>query len=280
VYKVKIKGSRHGNPLTEREERRIVELTEKGELNQGEIARLFGVLPRAVARVCKKFGIGRWRSLTPTLEVEAVHLLQDGMGRQRVAKKLRLSGTITKELMKKYNIIHREGGSSFSVTKQAVLLEKVRRRDKYCKEIATEEGIDRTTARRYAHLVHGPGRFKPGSRVEPMESAASSEARSRLGYERIMEDLVNQIFAHEVGRKETQAIFIELVRKEAEIWHNGKVPADRAAFLRQLLDAYMPPAPLGNLLTSEEWGEQRRAVAAHLALAIEALAPSAPGWTN
>ena len=82
---------------------------------------------------------------------------------------------------------------------------------------------------------------------------------------------------------EPTAIFVKMVERYAELWHNGRIPEDRVSFVAQLLEFFMPEGDrqIGGVFTVAEWLRERDRVAAQLVMATDCLARSRDtGWKN
>jgi DNA-binding CsgD family transcriptional regulator len=166
MYKIKPLGRRLFNSLTETEKKEIAQRQAGGE-TQVALALAFQCGPGVIRRACKDAGVGRWLTLTPELEREAVRLMRGGLQQEKTARRLRLSGTVVHELYLKHGIDpHR--GAKLRGEKLKRVIEAVAEGKKYCKQIGSELGVDRNCVRKYAHQVRGEEPFIGGNRVPPM----------------------------------------------------------------------------------------------------------------
>src|SRR5260370_40433448 len=117
--------------LTAREKKRIIAETRKGT-KQIEIARAFGCNVCTIREVQRAAGLGRFAALTPELETRVVEMLKQGMGRDRVAKMVRLSGPLVWRIMREHGIVHKVGGLPLAKEKREEIAGAIKRRDDYC----------------------------------------------------------------------------------------------------------------------------------------------------
>jgi hypothetical protein len=235
MYKIKPTGRRLFKSLTEMEKKEIARRQVAGE-TQVSLALAFGCTDTIIRRVCKAAGVGRWATLTPALEKEAVRLLRDGVAVYRVAKATRLPDTIIKTLMAKYWIVHPVGGGpKLPREKLKKVVEAVCEGQKYCKQIGRELGVDRDSVRRYAHKVRGAERFLPGNRVAPM-TQRNSECLVESNFHKFLENL-----AH-TGAKNMkyETIWREFLEGYLERNYNGVLPPDRSALVSEVMTALFP----------------------------------------
>jgi hypothetical protein len=235
MYKIKPTGRRLFKSLTEMEKKEIARRQAAGQ-TQVSLALAFRCTDGIIRKVCKHAGVGRWATLTPELEKEAVRLLWDGMAFARVAKKTRLPDSIIKTLMAKHGIVHPVGGGpKLPREKLKKVVEAVCEGNKYCKQIGRELGVDRDSVRRYAHKVRGAERFLPGNRVPPM-TQRNSESLVDSNFHKFLDSLVHK--GAQAMKYET--IWRQFLEGYLERNYNGVLPPDRSALVSEVMTALFP----------------------------------------
>jgi hypothetical protein len=233
MYKIKPTGRRSFKSLTETEKKEIVDRTLAGE-KQISLALEFKCTDRTIREVWKAGGVGRWLTLTPELEQEALRLMRGGLQQEKTARRLRLSGTVVHELYIKYGIDpHR--GAKLKGEKLRKVVEAVSVGRKYCKQIGRELGVDRNSVRRYAHKVRGAERFLPGNRVPPM-TQRNSESLVDTNFQKFLDSLVHK--GAQAMKYET--IWRQFLEGYLERNYNGVLPPDRSALVREVVTALFP----------------------------------------
>jgi len=167
-YDEKRRGFRLHEPLSDSEKKRIIELKLSGRFSQIEIACMFRVHPTTILRTLREAGVGRYATLTPELEAEAVRLLKEGMGQGRVAKQLRLSSTTVHEIYLKNGIQH--GAARLTPEEEVKIAEAVGRHEDYMANLAHKFNRHRDTIRKRVDKVLGPVPLLRGNRVTPLTS--------------------------------------------------------------------------------------------------------------
>ncbi len=247
---------------------------------QIEIARKFNCCVDTIRSVQREFGFARWRELTPEVERECVALLRLGHGQYRVAKMTRVPQKKIHELMLKYYIVHPVGGLPLPAPTRARITERVRERDAYGIRIAEKENVSKEPVLRIAHQIYGPGRFR-GGRVPPFTFVINPDGNIEANCRKFVDDVFRGTFSTEAQAMELTRIFTKLVERYAQLWYDGNIPADRNAFIEELVSAYLPPNLRGRTpFTPEEWRKQRQFVADHVRTAVDSLAGTESVWKN
>jgi hypothetical protein len=143
--------------------RKILQLIRAG-VKQKEVARIIGCSVDTIVKVRKAAGLTLWRPLTPEVEAEVLALLRQGIGQKRTATLTRVPETRVREVMKKNQIVHPEGG--VRLPRESIVAAIFAKED-FCNKIAKRHGVAPTTVQRIAHEVLGPG---PLSKKYPLES--------------------------------------------------------------------------------------------------------------
>jgi transposase-like protein len=280
MYKLKPKGQRMHEPLSEEEKKQILELTREGKLKRHEIARIFRVHPQTIKYLCERNGLGRWAELTPELEQRVVALLREGRAVYRVAKATRLQGKAIREVMEKYKIHHPVGGGpKLPAAKRAEIAQAVRNREDYLYRLAKKFKVERATVRRIAREITGVTKFIGYPNIEPF-SPVYSDRQLQDGYEKFLEAVFRDGFSREAQVEEQNQNFVKLVESFAQIWYKGKIPTDRNEFIGALLESYMPrlKPPFITMLTEAEYAKERELIACYIRRAVELADESR--WTN
>jgi transposase-like protein len=282
MYKLKPKGTRLYRPLSKEEKKEICKKMRSPGTTQIQLALEHGVHPSAIARACAWGGIGRWASLTPKREEKAVKLLRDGKSVARVAKATRLQDRIIKQLMEKHAIIHKVGGGpKLSAKKRAEIAEAIRNREDHMYRLAKKFKVARATIRRIAREITGVERFVGWVGIEPL-TPVTSDVQLKNGYETFLEKLVHEKFPKEqnMQNQDIDATYRKIVETFAAAWYDGHIPANRNAFVIELLESYLPKTKPDfiKMLNAEEYARERAVVAAYIRKAVECVAGST--WTN
>jgi hypothetical protein len=267
MYKIKPTVERSYSQLTRSERAEIARRTQAGE-KQVKLAIEFRCDARSISRACKAAGVTRWLTLTPELEKEAVRLMRQGLQQEKVARRLRLSGTTVHELYAKYRIDPYRAGK-LAPKKLAKIVEAVRAGKKYCNAIARAQGVATRTVLKYAHLIRGGGRFIPGNRVEPLQSLQNSEAAVEAGYQKFLETAFRRTVSAEASTMHYEKIWQQIVQGYLEREYAGVLPPDRAAFLSEIVSLAFPEC------WPESWPDilpLKSEVVAYLKLAVDSIA--------
>ncbi len=280
MYRVKVKGERLTEPLTATEQAQILELTREGKLKRHEIARLFRVHPQTIKILCDRNGVGRWAELTPALEEEAVRLLREGKAVGRVAHATRLQRKVIRDVMVKHRIHHKVGGGpKLSLQKTARIVEAVQAHEDHMYRLAKQIGVDRGTIRKIAYEVLGVDRFIGYPNIRPLTSLTNSDEKAQASCQQFLETVFREKFSTEAQAMELTGIFVRLVQDFTTIWYDGQIPTDRASFISEVLEAYMPqnrPEFL-RTLTDAEWAKERAVVVGYLRAAVDTLRTTQSG---
>jgi len=192
-----------------------------------------------------------------------------------------LQGRVIRLLMEKYRIEHKVGGGpKLSPAKRAAIAAAIGRREDHIYRLAKKFGVAIGTVRSLAREVTGVVRFTGYPNIEPMTAPTLSHEQIEKGCEEFLASVLRGNFSKELIVSDLRQTYIELVQSFAQNFYGGEIPSDRAGFIVALVESYMPKIkpPFVNMLTTEEYDQQRVIAAGYIRQAVEACAGSR--WTN